>query len=98
MLLSGCPLGIQPLFEPFGSLGSPNPHAYLHVLVKRLPVPLPEEAEGDALARQAALEVLLGLAPLGQQKPPVVKRGGLAVSIPALQGPGRVAAGSRVMH
>lgn len=69
---------------------------HLHVLVEGLPVPLPEEAEGDALASQAALQALLRLTPLSQQAPPVGQRCGLAVGVPSLHRAkgGREAAGS----
>ena len=38
--------------------------AYLHIIIKALPVPLLEEAEGDALAGDAHSEALQGLTPL----------------------------------
>ncbi len=59
---------------------------HLHVVVKRLPVPVAEKAEGHALAYQTALQVLLRLAPLRQQAAPVGQRRRLAVRVPALRG------------
>jgi hypothetical protein len=69
-------------------------HTHLHVVIKRLPVPLAEEAEGDALAGQAAPQVVRRLGLLSQQAPPVGQGRRLALPIPALQA-GRQATGSR---
>lgn len=45
-----------------------------------------EEAEGYALADEAALQVVLCLAPFRKQAAPVGQRSRLAVRVPALQG------------